>query len=486
MSHAPRRLARPGLPSLAAILLAGAATLAAGTTSAAAASAHGSPATPVPVRTGMAEPPAINEQDIQFAERLSRAFAAAAGRIRPSVVAIASFRPARDGEGRLRGMDGGEGSGFVISDDGHVVTNHHVVAGASRVTVRFDDGRTLDAEIVGTDEETDLAVLRVEADDLVPADFGDDTVLVPGSWVVAAGSPFGLESSITAGIVSALGRSDLRLTTFERFIQTDAAINPGNSGGPLVNLRGEVIGINTAISTRTGGSQGVGFAIPASLARPVIDDLVREGRVARGFLGVRFLPLRREQAIEAGVGAAAVLIQQVTPAGPADRGGLRRGDIVVGLDGQPFVDADDFMFGVAAVRPGRTLRLDVQRGGDPISVSVTVGDRAEMLAAERGPMRPTELPGLGLVGADLLPPIRARFGIEPDQQGVLVWSVQPGGPADAAGIERGQLIVAADGTRVTSLEDLRAVLGRADAEAGVELELIGEDMRISVRVRPTD
>jgi serine protease Do len=314
-------------------------------------------------------------------------FADLAERVLPSVVAISvsSDAPAqipaevrgtplerylRNRRERIQGA----GSGFVVDPSGLLVTNNHVVGQASRVTVMLQSGQELPARVVGGDELTDIALIRVEARQPLPAvTWGSSAALRIGQWVLVAGNPFGLGGSVTSGIVSARGR-DIGAGPFDDFIQTDAAINPGNSGGPLFNMAGEVIGINTAIYSPSGASAGIGFATPSDLARPVVETLRREGRVDRGWLGVEVQDLLAE---DPRAGRRAVLIAGVVRGGPAARGGLRPGDIVLALNGERTETSRALVRGVAAIAPGQNVRLMVRRDGREQEISVAVGRRPQ-------------------------------------------------------------------------------------------------------------
>jgi len=271
----------------------------------------------------------------------------------------------------------GAGSGFVIDPAGYVVTNNHVVGNASRVVVSLQDGSEHPARVVGNDELTDLALLRIETGrQLTSVSWGSSTRARVGSWVLAAGNPFGLGGSVTSGIISARGR-EIGAGPFDDFIQTDAAINPGNSGGPLFNMAGEVIGISTAIYSPSGANAGIGFATPSDLARPVIEQLRREGRVDRGWLGVSVQDVVPEEARGAGstVGRRGVLVASVERNSPANRAGLRQGDLVIALNGEPITTSRALVRNVAALPPGQTLRLTVLREGRERDLSVQVGRR---------------------------------------------------------------------------------------------------------------
>jgi serine protease DegQ len=270
----------------------------------------------------------------------------------------------------------GLGSGVIVSEKGYILTNHHVIESVDQIEVALADGRKVPARVVGTDPETDLAVLKVELKTLPTIAFARAEELRVGDVVLAIGNPFGVGQTVTLGIVSALGRSHLGITTFENFIQTDAAINPGNSGGALVDVNGNLVGINTAIFSQTGGSQGIGYAIPVSIARQVMEQIVEKGSVTRGWIGVGVQELTRELAepfkLPAGSG---VLISQVERGGPAERAGMRPGDVVTAVNGRPVPDTATMLNLVAALQPGQQARLAVMRNQERLELTVTVGRR---------------------------------------------------------------------------------------------------------------
>ncbi|XKE46721.1 Do family serine endopeptidase [Halomonas organivorans] len=268
------------------------------------------------------------------------------------------------------------GSGVIVSEDGYVLTNHHVIRGADQIQVALRDGRETLAEVIGTDPESDLAVLHIEMDSLPVIELADSSRVAIGDVTLAIGNPFGVGQTVTMGIISATGRSHLGLNAYEDFIQTDAAINPGNSGGALVNPEGALVGINTAIFSRSGGSQGIGFAIPANLARNILEELVTRGRVVRGWLGVEAQELNPDLAASFGLEApAGVIVSGVIPEGPADQAGLQPGDVLLEVDGQPILDPRQTMSDIAAVPPGSRLPVTVVRGGETLEVTIEVGER---------------------------------------------------------------------------------------------------------------
>ena len=314
----------------------------------------------------------------------------AARKASPAVVSInTSTAPARDPRSNdpwfrfFFGDMGNEpqtglGSGVIVSPDGYILTNNHVVEGADEIDVTLSDSRRARARVVGTDPETDLAILKVELDKLPVIVLGNSDELAVGDIVLAIGNPFGVGQTVTSGIVSALGRSQLGINTFENFIQTDAAINPGNSGGALVDVNGNLLGINTAIYSRSGGSLGIGFAIPVSTARMVLDGIVREGKVTRGWIGVEPNELSPELAETFGVKATeGVIITGVLQDGPAAVGGIRPGDVIVQVAGKPVTNVAGLLSSVAALRPGEAAPFQVQRGNRVLDLELTPGVRPQ-------------------------------------------------------------------------------------------------------------
>jgi len=318
-------------------------------------------------------------------------YGAAALKAGPSVVNVyATKAPPRAGFGFPRpgdmgedpGSGGGLGSGVVISADGYVLTNNHVVEGAGAIGVAIGTGKPAPAKVIGTDPETDLAVLKIEAQGLMPIVLGDSEAVHVGDVVLAIGNPFGVGQTVTQGIVSATGRNRVGINTFENFIQTDAAINPGNSGGALVDSAGRLIGINTAILSPSGGSLGIGFAIPVRTATDVMEQLIKEGCVARGYIGVEAQDLTREVAQSLGVrpGPGAVLMRLLR-GGPADRAGLKPGDVVTGFGGKPIIDTRDLIERISAIKPGGQGEVTVRRSDSELKVRIEVGRRPPIRGA---------------------------------------------------------------------------------------------------------
>ncbi len=340
----------------------------------------------------------------------------------------------------------GLGSGFIIDEGGYILTNHHVVSGADRITVRMNDRREYEADVVGSDARSDLALLKINASGLPTLRLASNDNLKVGEWVLAIGSPFGLDYSVTAGIVSAMGRSlpNERNENYVPFIQTDVAINPGNSGGPLFNLDGEVVGINSQIYTRSGGSMGLSFAIPASVARNVVAQLKEHGVVERGWLGVSIQEVDKELAQSFGLEKPeGALVAQVVPDGPADRGGIEAGDIITSFNGKPILFSSDLPHLVGEVTPDSRATLVLVRNGKQKSIDLTVGalpENEKHSALQSGTKNhKTEIYGpLGLAVEELDDQRRKRMQLA---AGVIIKQVKQGSAAAKAGLQAGDIIV---------------------------------------------
>ena len=367
------------------------------------------------------------------------------------------------------------GSGFVISQDGYVLTNAHVVEGADEITVKFTDKREFKAKVIGADRRTDIALIKIDATGLPAVRFGDPSKLKVGEWVVAIGSPFGFDNTVTAGIVSAKGRS-LPQENFVPFIQTDVAINPGNSGGPLFNLRGEVIGINSQIYSRTGGFMGLSFAIPADVALDVQKQLKEKGRVARGRIGVQIQEVTRDLATSFGLDRArGALVNSVEKGSPADKAGVEATDIIMGFDGKQVDSSTDLPRIVGSTRPGSSVPVEVWRKGATKKLTVTVGELIEdrVAAAEKPkPQAKAEAQAnrLGIVVADLTPEQKKDMKIS---AGVLVTEVKP--DARAPEVRKGDvlmtLVYKGQHTELKSAEQFNKLLASLDKNAVITLQV---------------
>jgi serine protease Do/serine protease DegQ len=348
------------------------------------------------------------------------------------------------------------GSGVVVdAGNGYIMTNHHVIDGADEISVNTAEGRTLPATLVGSDPETDIAVLKVEKDHLTQLPMSNSDTLRVGDFVVAIGNPFGLGQTVTSGIVSALGRSGLGIEGYEDFIQTDASINPGNSGGALVNLKGELVGINTAILSKSGGNVGIGFAIPINMAREIMAQLIEHGAVQRGSLGAQAQDLTPELAaafdLEAQRGA---VVTQVTGGSPAAKAGLKAGDVITHINGRPVQDASDVRNRIGLLRIGEHVEMRVLREGEAKSLRAVV-EEPELTAIEGQKLHPR-------LGGALLANLSEET-VKGRVQGVVVAEVAPGGPAMRAGLRKGDIIVQANRQTVSDIDTLAAAVKGSDA-----------------------
>ena len=351
-------------------------------------------------------------------------------------------------------QQGGErrsaGSGFIISADGYVLTNNHVVGDADQVVVRLSDRRELDATVIGTDEQTDIALLKIEASGLPVVSIGDSTKLKPGQWVVAMGSPFGMDHSVTHGIVSALGRGYDRSQQYVPFIQTDVPINPGNSGGPLFNLDGEVVGINSQIFSNTGGYMGVSFAIPMSVAMNTVSQLKEKGHVSRGMIGVQIQNVDRDMAKSLGLPrSGGALVNDVTAGGAAEKAGVKVGDVILAFNGRELVSSSDLPPMVGLTPPGTKAELSIFRDGKTLALPVTVGElpRDASATASVGGSRAQPVNPLGITVEDLTGEQRKQLGLK--DEGVVVTGIS-GVAARRAALQRGDIVLMVGRTPVKS------------------------------------
>jgi serine protease Do len=360
----------------------------------------------------------------------------------------------------------GLGSGVVVSPEGYIITNNHVIEGASEVRVRMQDGRELPAKTIGRDPNTDIAVLKIEAKDLQVITMGDSDRVEPGQIAIAMGNPFGLDQTVTMGIVSAVGRGGLGIEDYEDFIQTDAAINPGNSGGALVNTRGELIGINTAIlAGQGGGNRGIGFAVPVNMARGVMDQLIRSGRVTRGYIGATVQDVTPQLAQSFGLeNTRGALIGDVVADGPAAKAGVQRGDIVTRVNDQNITSSRQLRLLISQMQPGANVRLGVLRNGQQQTIQVNLGE----LPTDASPAAPEEAGPedralQGFAVQPLTPQILRQLQLPPGTRGVVVSQVEPGSPAERAGLRRGDVIQEVNRKPVASERELRAAARGSDA-----------------------
>ncbi|MFH0839230.1 MAG: DegQ family serine endoprotease [Candidatus Omnitrophota bacterium] len=363
----------------------------------------------------------------------------------------------------------GSGSGVIIDERGYILTNNHVVRGAEKITVKLGDGREFKAKIIGTDPKTDLALIKIEAKDLPVATLGDSDKLEVGQWVIAIGNPFGLEHTVTVGVVSAKSRSGLGTGTYEDFIQTDASINPGNSGGPLVNIDGEVIGINTMI---IGMGTGIGFAIPVNMAKSIIDDLIQFGKVSRPWVGIGIQDVTPELKKHFGIKEQeGVLINQIYEDSPAAKAGLKIGDVIQQVDGIKVKDSQSLVKEILKKRIGKKIRLGIVKGGKFIEVNVEaqkMPDKISGLKEETEETKEDAVPVLGLEVEELTPEFAGRLGIE-YEKGVIVVGVEQGSPAQQAGMIKGDIIKEINHGEISSIEDYNNAMSKSNAKEGLLL-----------------
>ena len=389
--------------------------------------------------------------------------------------------------------DQSAGSGVIVGADGYIVTNNHVVENATQITVTLNDRREFKATVVGTDPKSDLAVIKIDATDLPALKWADHEKLEVGDLVLAVGSPFGLTSTVTLGIISAMGRGNVGIADYEDFIQTDAAINPGNSGGALVDMDGELIGINTAIFSRTGGSEGIGFAIPGSIAIDIVESLTKSGKVVRGWMGIAIqevtpalaksfkLPARR----------GGVLISDVNDDGPSARAGLQRGDVIIAFDDKKIENVSQLRNVVARTKVGQPSKVKVLRDGKEQMVTVKIGERPSdaMLARREPPPKPETAEQPDNVLASLRvqaldPEMMSQFNVPSTTSGVLINRVEPGSPAEAAGLQRGDVIQEVNHQVIKSLEDYREISAKIKKEEMAVLLLSRQGNNLFVAVNP--
>jgi len=364
------------------------------------------------------------------------------------------------------------GSGVIVSPDGYIVTNNHVVAKATEIEVMLSDRRVFKARIVGTDPRSDIAVIKVDAKGLPTVPWGDSNSLKPGAIVMAFGNPFGLNFTVTRGSVNAVGRSGLGIEDYEDFIQTDAAINPGNSGGALVNVRGQVVGINTAILSPTqgiggrGGWAGVGFAIPSNTVRNIMESIIRTGKVQRGYMGITPGDLNPALARQFKVpDVSGVLVNQVEPDGPADRAGLKQGDVIRTLNGQSVDGVARFRAMVAGMKPGTEVTLGILRDGKAETLKITLGEQPSAVAALGGEGRgATEGTLRGIAVQNLTPSIREQLGLPASVRGVVISDLDSESPAARAGLQPGDVIQSINREPVTSAAEFNRWAARATGE----------------------
>jgi len=437
---------------------------------------------------GLAEALSADSPGIRMLEEIQTVITELAEQVKPSVVnlfPVTSAGRLREGPGERTPNASGSGSGLIVDSDGHIVTNNHVIGDATEIEVRFSDKTKLIAHVIGKDQDTDLAVLKVTTDRPLPsARFGDSAGVKVGQWVLAVGNPFGLDRTVTLGVVSGIGRENINLSRYENFIQTDASINPGNSGGPLFNLRGEVIGINTAIINF---AQGIGFAIPSNMAKQVIEQLLAKGKVVRGWLGVGIQPLTAELAKTFGVAEGeGVLVNEVFEKDPAALAGIKPGDVIVRIDGAVVDSPNKLSRLIATHTPGATSKIEVVRDLKHITLDVPLTERREtaVIASipqqeEKGGVR------LGLDVQDLTAALAERFKLR-ESKGVLIVKVEPNSLAQAEGLREGDLIKEVNRREVSSVGEFTSAIARSRRGDTLLLRVLRENRAFYVVLKSTD
>jgi len=348
----------------------------------------------------------------------------------------------------------GMGSGVIVTADGYILTNNHVVDGAKELTVTLPDKREFKGHVVGADPKTDLAVVKIDGHHLPAIPWGDASKLQVGEYVLAVGNPFGLNSTVTLGIVSALGRGKMGITQYEDFIQTDAAINPGNSGGALVNTKGELVGINTAIFSQSGGYQGVGFAVPTSMSKPVFESLVKTGKVVRGYLGIGIQDLNQDLTKSFGLKESkGALVSDVKEDSPAEKAGIKQGDVIIGYDGSPVEDAAALQRVVTRTPIGAKATIKVLRDGHEKEMSATINELSEAIQTAKSDDEEKEHTFAGVAVQDLDRDTAQELGLKEKVQGVVVTAVEPDSGAERAGLQPGDVIRELNRQPVKSVKD---------------------------------
>lgn len=452
----------------------------------------------VPVRGGLDASMPLTDEVTAPARQLGRAFAAVAAHVRPAVVSVYSEKvlrfigtdmsdsfgnefleqlfgqaaPRGSGQREYRIPQRGMGSGMILDKKGHILTNYHVVGDVDEIKVQLADKRIFEAEMVGQDPRSDVAVIRIKGDvpeNLPTVELGDSDALLTGELVMAIGAPFGLAQTVTTGIISAKGRDHMGIADYEDFLQTDAAINPGNSGGPLVNMRGEVVGMNTAIATSIGQHSGVSFAIPSNIIKSGLPVLVKGGTVQRGVLGIGIQDVTKELARQFHLAdMKGALVGNVNKDSPAGKAGIKVGDIIIRYDGKSVADSSQLHRLVAVSQPGAKVEIVLVREGKERTIKAVVGNMEKDVGPASVEVGEKSLTKFGLALQPLTPDLAAKAGYE-GQEGVLIAGVDPGSVAAVSGLQVGDLIVAVNHRAVTSLSDVEQILKHAEETNSVLL-----------------
>jgi len=397
------------------------------------------------------------------------------------------FRPFHEFRMPKKWKEQSLGSGVIVSPDGYIITNNHVVEKSDEIKVTLLDKRAFRGKIVGADPKTDIAIVKIDATNLPTIPWGDSEKLQVGEFVLAIGNPYGLSHTVTMGIISAVGRANVGIADYEDFIQTDAAINPGNSGGPLVNIKGELIGINTAIFSRTGGYQGIGFAVPSDMVRPLMSQLIQKGKIIRGWLGVTIQELTPEISQKFGLEKSqGALVSDVAKGSPAEKAGIMRGDIILEFNSKEVKDVGSLRNMVAQSKVGVDVSIKILRAGKEYTVRLVIGELPREVAEvvpNQTPDNPETGALTGLTVMSLTKEIVKQLGFNKDEKGVVVVRVEPASPADEAGIKKGDIIKEVDRKRVDNLEDFNKIISNIKKEEPVLLFIARGDKKFYLTLK---
>ena len=426
-------------------------------------------------------------EGLNLLSQLENAFVAISDRVKPAVVNISATssstgKHGSEGPRRKHPNSSGSGTGIIMDGRGYIVTNNHVVGNADNVEVRLSDKRRFTGKVIGKDPDTDLAVIKVDSEESLPVvTWGDSSDVKVGQWVIAVGNPYGLDRTVTVGIISGIGRENVQLSRYENFIQTDASINPGNSGGPLFNIRGEVIGINTAIINF---AQGIGFAIPSNMAQNIVDQLILNGKVVRGWLGVGIQAVTQDLATKFGVTEGqGVLINDVFEGDPADKAGLQPGDIIIKVNGSNVDTPQTLSRLIAGLGPTNKARLVVVRDGKEKTLTVVLGERKEEAMVASIPPLPETL--FGLTVEDLTVELSERFKLK-ENKGALITKVEPGSIAETQGLKEGDLLREVNRNEINTAKDFKDAITELKEGESVLVRVIRENRALYILLKTED